>query len=290
MNGRLKVPSALLVAAMITAGLVGKPMAEGAPADVVAHTHVLQQGGFKLLRLTSGSTVRLGGQPIPVVNSAQGSFALIGFDRKEAPLRWLEICTPAAPCARQPMNITSRTYLTQNVKGVPRAKIEPDPVAQRQMQADNAAIRAARAKASAAATRGDRAGGLGFLQTFQRPSPGRVSGVFGSARLFDGQERSWHKGVDYAAPTGTPVVAPTDGVVRLARDTFMNGNMVMLDHGANLTSVYAHLHTMQVRPGQVIKAGQQLGTVGNTGRSSGPHLHWGLYIGAVAIDPQFWLP
>jgi murein DD-endopeptidase MepM/ murein hydrolase activator NlpD len=157
------------------------------------------------------------------------------------------------------------------------------------MAADNAAIAAARRATLAAATRGEVAGGLGFLERFRRPSVGPITGVYGSARLFDGAERSWHKGVDYAAPTGTPVVAPAAGVVRLARSTFMSGNLVMLDHGANLTSLYAHLDTMAVKVGQVVQAGDRLGTVGTTGRSSGPHLHWGLYVGPVALDPQFWV-
>jgi hypothetical protein len=236
----------------------------------------LQQGGFKLLELPAGSTVRLGGSAVPVVNEGSKDYALLGFDRQEAPTRWLEVCVPAQPCTTQKLEIASRIYQTQNVRGAPKAKTNPDKAALAQMQRDNAAIKAARAKLAMATTRGAEQGGLGFLQTLQRPSTGPITGVYGSARLFDGQERSWHKGIDYAAPIGTPIYAPASGVVRLAQNTFMNGNLILLDHGAGLNGMFAHLNAMNVKVGQVVQQGEKLGEVGNTGRSSGPHLHWGL--------------
>ncbi len=255
-------------------------------AEIKVLSQNLQQGGFKLLELPAGSTVRLGGAAVPIVETPQGAYAMLGFDRKEAPARWLEICLPEKPCTTQKLTITSRTYITQNVRGAPKAKTNPNPAALKQMQADNAAIRAARAAVARDATQ---ATNLGFLQPLKRPSTGRISGVYGSARLFDGQERSWHKGIDYAAPIGTPVVAPASGVVRLAQNTFMNGNLIMLDHGAGLNSMFAHLNTMQVKVGQVVRQGERIAEVGNTGRSSGPHLHWGLYVGATPIDPKLWV-
>ncbi len=276
---------------------LGLLAAASLPAAVWAQQVVnqaLQQGGFMLLQVPLNSTVRLGGETLPVVPTGQQAYALAGFDRHAPVARWLEICSPEVPapdasCTTQRLRLASRTYLTQNVKGVDLAYREPGPKALKQMAADNAAIAAARAATQAAAARGAAAGGLGFLEAFQRPGRGPVTGVYGSSRQFDGAERSWHKGLDYAAPTGTPVVAPAAGVVRLARPTFMSGNLLMLDHGANLNSLYAHLNTMDVKVGQVVQAGTRLGTVGTTGRSSGPHLHWGLYVGAVAIDPQLWV-
>lgn len=268
----------------IALGLGGAVQAEAA-----VRAQDLQQGGFKLLVVPPSSTVRLGGASLPVVPGGEEAYVLVGFDRKEAATRWLEICPSSNPCTTRKLVVQKRIYQTQNVKGVGKAHREPDPKALKQMAADNAAINAARRATQAAATRGDRAGGLGFLEDFQRPGIGPITGVYGSARLFDGQERTWHKGLDYAAPTGTPVVAPAPGVVRLARSTFMSGNLVMLDHGANLSSVYSHLDTMAVKVGQVVRKGERLGTVGTTGRSSGPHLHWGLYVGSVAIDPQLWV-
>ena len=123
-----------------------------------------------------------------------------------------------------------------------------------------------------------------------KPVAGPRTGVFGSQRLYNGQERSWHNGVDWAAAVGTPVRAPADGVVRLTRDTFMSGNLVMLDHGLGVSTVYAHLDRMDVRVGQRLQQGDVLGTVGTTGRSSGPHLHWGVFWGETPLDPLLWLP
>jgi murein DD-endopeptidase MepM/ murein hydrolase activator NlpD len=258
-------------------------------AEVKILGQTLQQGGFKLLELPAGSIVRLGGSAVPVVEEGGKAYAMLGFDRKEAPTRWLEVCLPSQPCTTQKLAIAGRTYRTQNVRGAPKAKTNPNPAALAQMQRDNAAIRAARAALAQGAVRGAKEGGLGFLQTLQRPSTGPITGVYGSARLFDGQERSWHKGIDYAAPIGTPIYAPASGVVRLANNTFMNGNLILLDHGGGLNSMFAHLNKIDVKVGQVVQQGEQLGEVGNTGRSSGPHLHWGLYVGSIPIDPAFWV-
>jgi murein DD-endopeptidase MepM/ murein hydrolase activator NlpD len=258
-------------------------------AEVVILGQNLQQGGFKLLELPAGSTVRLGGSAVPMVNVGNQAYAMLGFERKEALARWLEICLPTQACTTQKLEIAARTYRTQNVRGAPKAKTNPDKAALAQMQQDNAAIRVARAALAQGATRGVTEAGLGFLQPLQRPSTGPITGVYGSARLFDGQERSWHKGLDYAAPIGTPIYAPASGVVRLAKNTFMNGNLILLDHGGGLNSMFAHLNKIGVQVGQVVQQGEQLGEVGNTGRSSGPHLHWGLYVGATPIDPQLWV-
>jgi murein DD-endopeptidase MepM/ murein hydrolase activator NlpD len=103
--------------------------------------------------------------------------------------------------------------------------------------------------------------------------------------LYGGEERDWHKGHDFAVPTGTPVYAPAAGVVTLAQLTFFNGNLIILDHGDRLFTIYAHLSEMNVKPGGKVKAGQLIGRVGTTGRSSGPHLHWGAYWQNLAIDP-----
>ncbi|NBV54515.1 MAG: M23 family metallopeptidase [Proteobacteria bacterium] len=241
----------------------------------------VQQGGFMLLQVEDGEVVRWQGEVLPV---SAGGFALVGFDRKQPRNNVLEVCVEAV-CEQRKIVVQPRTYKVQRVTRIPQKTVTPDKAQLARVAADNQATAAARALArKPEARRQD-----WFAANFVRPSVGPTTGVFGSARTYNGQERSWHKGHDFAAPTGTPVVAPTDGVVRLARDTFMSGNLVMLDHGGELTSVYAHLDRMQVKVGQRVRAGEQLGTVGTTGRSSGPHLHWGLYWRNVAIDPILWL-
>ncbi|MBI1309087.1 MAG: peptidoglycan DD-metalloendopeptidase family protein [Proteobacteria bacterium] len=152
--------------------------------------------------------------------------------------------------------------------------------------ADNKAIGAARVVAE----RHDEKQYGDFAKPFLLPVKGGVtSGVFGSRRTYNGEEHSWHRGHDLAAPRGTEVRAPAAGVVRLARMTFLTGNLLMLDHGAGVTSVYAHLAKMNVKVGDKVVAGQVIGRVGTTGRSTGPHLHWGMYWQNHPIDPILWV-
>lgn len=129
---------------------------------------------------------------------------------------------------------------------------------------------------------------------FLRPTSGRVSTVFGVRRYYNGEfaEDYYHRGVDYAAGTGTPVVAPAAGrVVLIGRESAgfrVHGNTVGLDHGQGVLSIFLHLSRIDVREGQTVSAGQRLGAVGSTGASTGPHLHWGLYVHGQAVDPVPW--
>lgn len=129
---------------------------------------------------------------------------------------------------------------------------------------------------------------------FLRPSSGYVSTVFGVQRYYNGEfaPNYYHRGVDYAAATGSPVIAPAAGIISLIGrevDGFeIHGNTIGLDHGQGILSIFIHLHTIEVREGQMVQAGERIGTVGSTGASTGPHLHWGLYVNGVAVDPVPW--
>jgi murein DD-endopeptidase MepM/ murein hydrolase activator NlpD len=130
----------------------------------------------------------------------------------------------------------------------------------------------------------------GWQGAFIRPAPGPVTGVFGSQRILAGTPAAPHAGLDFGAATGTPVVAPADGIVRLASGPFtLEGNLVMVDHGMGLVSAFLHLSRIDVKVGDVVKQGQRLGAVGGTGRATGPHLHWGATWSSagsdVRIDP-----
>ena len=123
----------------------------------------------------------------------------------------------------------------------------------------------------------------------QVPSPGRRSSSFGLRRIFNGQARNPHSGMDIAAATGTPVVAPLAAKVIDTGDYFFNGNTVWLDHGAGLLSMYCHLSTIDVRVGDVLRTGEQLGEVGATGRVTGPHLHWSVSLNRAMVDPALFI-
>jgi len=122
------------------------------------------------------------------------------------------------------------------------------------------------------------------------PIEGRISGLFGRRRVFNGQPRNPHSGMDIAAPTGTPIMAPASGVVRGTGDYFFNGNTVFIDHGQGLISMFCHLNTIDVEDGQVIQQGDIIGQVGMTGRVTGPHLHFGLSLNDARIEPRLFLP
>ena len=125
--------------------------------------------------------------------------------------------------------------------------------------------------------------------TLSAPSPGRLSSRFGLRRIFNGQPRNPHAGLDFAAATGTPISAPAAGVVANTGDYFFNGNTVFIDHGQGLITAYMHLSRIDVRAGQSIRRGEILGAVGATGRVTGPHLHWAVILNNTAIDPELLL-
>ncbi|NWK98561.1 peptidase [Sphingobium lactosutens] len=128
----------------------------------------------------------------------------------------------------------------------------------------------------------------GWRQHFIWPRTGRISGLFGSQRIYQGQPGAYHGGVDIAGATGTPVIAPADGVVILAaadKPFTLEGHLLMIDHGHGLNSAFLHLSRIDVKPGDHVRQGQQIGAIGATGRATGPHLHWGMKWNAARIDP-----
>jgi murein DD-endopeptidase MepM/ murein hydrolase activator NlpD len=129
---------------------------------------------------------------------------------------------------------------------------------------------------------------------FVRPSAAKVSTGFGVRRYYNGvfADDYYHKGVDYAGATGSPIVAPAAGKVRLvgkeSEGFHVHGNVIGIDHGQGVLSIFMHLQDINVVDGEMVKAGQKIGTVGATGASTGPHLHWGLYVNEVSVDPVPW--
>ncbi|UCD76957.1 MAG: M23 family metallopeptidase [Desulfobacterales bacterium] len=121
--------------------------------------------------------------------------------------------------------------------------------------------------------------------SFQLPVENEISSRFGNRRVFNGQLKSYHNGLDFRSPKGTPVYATNSGVVRLAKNLFYSGNAVIIDHGTEIFTIYAHLSKIETAAGRRIEKGQLIGLSGATGRVSGPHLHWGVKLNAVAVSP-----
>ncbi len=125
---------------------------------------------------------------------------------------------------------------------------------------------------------------------FVLPVSGRFSSPFGLRRYFNEQARKPHSGLDIAAPEGTPILAPADGKIINTGDYFFNGNTIFIDHGQGLITMYCHMNSIDVKTGSRVKSGQQIGTIGMTGRVTGPHLHWGVSLNNARIEPKLLLP
>lgn len=120
---------------------------------------------------------------------------------------------------------------------------------------------------------------------FAMPATGKVTSPFGSQRVLNGKLKSYHSGVDFRASTGTPIYAANDGIVRFASNLFYSGNHLIIDHGLGLFTGYSHLSEFRVESGQMVHKGQEIGLAGSTGRSNGPHLHWGAKVNGISVDP-----
>lgn len=234
------------------------------------------QGGFAFGQVPEGTRVTLDGTAVAVAPS--GWFG-VGFGRNHPVEANLTFIRGDARTTKT-LIIEPREFPVQHIKGVPQKTVTPNKTQNTRAAEDRKGILAARKVMSQVDY---------FKNTFITPTDGVETGVFGSRRTYNGVERSWHKGLDIAAPTGTPILAPVAGTITFAADTFYNGNLVMIDHGLQWSSVYAHMDKISVRVGDFVSAGDVIGTVGNTGRSTGPHLHWGFYWKNIALDPRLLL-
>jgi murein DD-endopeptidase MepM/ murein hydrolase activator NlpD len=171
-----------------------------------------------------------------------------------------------------------REFPTEVVNGLPPKKVNPPKEVLQRIRREAAWIKKARSHVD---LRKD------FLVPFIWPASGRVSGVYGSRRILNGEPKRPHYGMDIANKTGTPVVAAAPGIVRLAEpDLYYSGGTIVIDHGLGLTSTYLHLSAVDVSPGQRVKQGQKIGEIGSTGRATGPHLDWRLNLISKRLDPQ----
>jgi murein DD-endopeptidase MepM/ murein hydrolase activator NlpD len=220
------------------------------------------------------SRLTLDGRAVPV--APDGRF-LIAFDRDAGASAELIATRVDGSMLRQTLTIQPRAWRIERLNTLPRFA-QPSAEFQRRRPAELAQINAARAKSHDV---------RGWRQEFMWPVTGRISGLFGSQRIYKGEPGAYHSGVDVARPSGTPVIAPADGVVILAAQQpfTLEGKLLMLDHGMTLNSAFLHLSRIDVKVGDVVRRGQTIGAIGATGRSTGPHLHWGMKWGNSRIDP-----
>lgn len=228
--------------------------------------------------------VRQGGADVPllVLGDAHEWTALAGIALSATPGDAYITVQTASGTRQVTYTVAPKRYAEQHLKVAPRTvDLSAEDMARYEHERDHQAV--------VMATWSEPAGAAPSLRMAQ-PTPGRRSSSFGLRRVFNGQPRNPHSGMDIAAATGTPVLAPLAARVIDTGDYFFNGNTVWLDHGGGLLSMLCHLSAIDVQVGDVLAAGQRLGAVGATGRVTGPHLHWGVMLNRTMVDPALFMP
>ncbi|MDX1710996.1 MAG: M23 family metallopeptidase [Rhodovibrionaceae bacterium] len=232
------------------------------------------QGGLLVGEVPPGTRVALDGREVRV--SAQGRF-VIGFGRDAELSHRLHLAYPSGIEEVRPIELGKREYEIQRIDGLPEKMVTPPEEVLARIREENARIAAARAI--------DRPE-PDFLSGWIWPAKGIVTGVYGSQRILNGEPRRPHFGIDIAAPEGTPVVAPADGVVTLAETgMYFTGGTLILDHGHGVSSAFLHLAGLLVDEGEAVSRGDPIARVGSTGRSTGAHLDWRINWFEERIDP-----
>ena len=236
-------------------------------------------GGLIIGQASPGSQVSLDGREIRV--SERGYF-VFGFGRDANGSATLEVTTPTGEHTVRRLAIQPREYDIQHIDGLPPNKVTPPGSVLSRIRREARQVAAARTRDAA---RTD------FLADFRWPVVGPITGVYGSQRVLNGQPRRPHYGIDIAAPTGTPVLAPAAGIVTLAHeDMYYSGGTLILDHGHGLSSTFLHLEKILVAPGQRVDQGEPIAQVGATGRVTGAHLDWRMNWFKARVDPARLVP
>lgn len=203
---------------------------------------------------------------------------IIAFGRDDQPAQKLIITDKNGSKSEYKLNIAPTKWDIQNIKGIPQKKVTPSQTDQKEINRERKDVRA-----SLKEMMNKNYWEKGFI----RPIEGRISGEFGGQRIMNGNKMNPHQGMDIAALEGTKIKASSNGIVRLSGGNyFYSGNMVVIDHGHGLFTLYAHMKNTNVKAGDYVKQGQIIGEVGKTGRATGPHLHWGASLNGVRFNPS----
>ncbi|MDY0135644.1 MAG: M23 family metallopeptidase [Thiomicrospira sp.] len=231
------------------------------------------QGGWVEIVVAPESRISFEGRSLKA--DAQGRL-LLAFPRDAKPSQHLTIQPPEGKPYRHTLAVKQREYVIQRINGVPSKYVTPDEATLKKIRED---------RQKAVNARKINLPEPYFSQGFRWPTEGWVTGVYGSQRILNGHARNPHMGVDIAAPIGTPIYAPAAGEVTLAESMELSGFTLFIDHGYGLRSDFMHLDKILVKPGERVKKGQLVATMGTTGRSTGSHLHWGMSWFDVRLDP-----
>lgn len=256
---------------------------------ITTHAAVLPRearvpGGIAFVEVPGGEQaprVMFGDYQTAVIRQNERWVAVVGIPLATKPGRHTVQVYSGTGKAQVAFEVADKHYRTQKLTIKNQRQVEPDPD-------DLKRIAAEQQRSSAALSLFTKAGALPQLE-LSSPVKGVRSDSYGSRRIFNGQPRNPHTGMDIAAPTGTPIFAPADGKVVEAGDFFFNGNTLYVDHGYGLVTMYCHLSQLAVKAGDTVRRGELLGKVGATGRVTGPHLHWGIALNRAMVDPALFL-
>jgi murein DD-endopeptidase MepM/ murein hydrolase activator NlpD len=220
-------------------------------------------------------------KPVAVVKSDGQWVAIVGVPLGAKVGTQRLSVTQAGKTSRALFEIQDKAYPTQHITIKNKRKVNPNKLDMTRINKESARIKLALRHWTEKEE---------LPLQFAWPIEGRVSGLFGRRRVFNGQARRPHSGMDIAAPTGTEIHAPAEGIVRGTGDYFFNGKTVFIDHGQGLVTMFCHLDRIDVQDGQIIEQGNVIGTVGATGRVTGPHLHLGVSLNDARVEPRLFFP
>ncbi|MDR1694750.1 MAG: M23 family metallopeptidase [Lactobacillaceae bacterium] len=245
-------------------------------AETVKICGTLAQGQIITGHAPNAKKVLIEGKDIKLTKDGKFIYA---FSRDSELLNNLEIDYGSGETKNYILSISETKWDIQNLKGVEQKKVTPSKQDEKEIARERNDIRAAQNKTTE---------NTFWEEVFSFPVEGRESGKFGGQRIMNGSRMNPHAGMDIAAMEGTPIKAPADGIITLSgqENYFYSGNVVVIDHGYNLYTIYAHILDTKVNAGNKVKKGDILGTVGKTGRVTGAHLHWGASLNDVRFDPK----
>jgi murein DD-endopeptidase MepM/ murein hydrolase activator NlpD len=266
--------------------------AEAAPADPAARPvpspsillapPAARPGDAVLIRVPGAGAAApsgtLAGKPLLFWRSGDEwrAMAPLAIETPPGPLA-IEVTPPGGTPARAALDVVPSGFPSRSLT-VDDKFVEPPPKVKRRIAADRAAFASAYARPFAP-PRFERGG-------FAWPREARLTGRYGDKRVFNEKRESIHYGTDVTGPVGSPIAAAADGEVALVRDAYMSGKTVVLFHGADVYTAYFHLDRIRVKQGAKVRRGQVIGTLGRSGRVTGPHLHWSARVGGLYVDPE----
>jgi hypothetical protein len=256
------------------AALAAAPLGACATVSRVELIGSMEQGSLIVGRTEPGARVSFDGATLHV--SREGIFAC-GLEWTRTSRARIVIQFSDGTAETHDVDPIVRQYAVETINGLPADTVTPPADALDRIHHESELIFEARRKDSDL---------VWFADPFDWPAPGIMSGVFGSARIDNGKPMAPHMGVDMANEEGTPIRAPANATVSISDDYYLDGGFTLLDHGHGVSTCYLHQYKRMVQAGDVVRRGQVIGLIGQTGRATGPHLHWAMNWFQVKLDPS----